>query len=163
MTDAAPAIFVALEASALGNAIRQSTWLYMAANIGHILSLAVFAVGVAVIDLRMAGMFAATAPGEILRIFRRVTLIGFAGLLLTGSTLFIAEASHVILNPVFQFKAGLILLGLLNVAWFEYFTAPKVRKLKPLKALPQEARNAGIASLVIWFIVAACGRTIAYF
>ena len=45
MTDAAPAIFVALEASSLGAAIRQSTWLYMAANVGHILSLAVFAGG----------------------------------------------------------------------------------------------------------------------
>ena len=122
-------------------AIRQSTWLYMAANVGHILSLTVFAAGIAVIDLRMAGLFAATAPGEVLRIFRRVTLIGFLGMLLTGSVLFTAEASHVITNPVFQFKLALILLGLLNVTWFEYFTAPKVRKLKPLKPLPLEARR----------------------
>jgi hypothetical protein len=34
---------------------------------------------------------------------------------------------------------------------------------KPLKALPQAARTAGIVSLVVWLIVAACGRTIAYF
>ena len=163
MTDAAPAIFVALEASSIGAAIRQSSWLYMAANVGHILSLVVFAAGVAVIDLRMAGLFAATAPGEILRIFRRVTLIGFAGLLLTGSVLFTAEASHVITNTVFQFKLALIALGLLNVTWFEYFTAPKVRKIAPLKPLPIEARRAGIISLGIWFVVAALGRTIAYF
>ena len=39
MTDSAPAIFVALEASALGAAIRQSSWAYMVANVGHILSL----------------------------------------------------------------------------------------------------------------------------
>ena len=163
MTDAAPAIFVALEASSLGAAIRQSTWLYMAANVGHILSLAVFAGAIAVMDLRMAGMFAATSPGYILTTFRRVAMIGFAGLLLTGSLLFTAEASHVILNPVFQFKLALIALGLLNIAWFEFFTAPKVRKTKPLKALPQAAKTAGIVSLVVWLIVAACGRTIAYF
>jgi hypothetical protein len=45
MTDAAPAIFVALEASSIGAAIRQSSWLYMTANVGHILSLVVFAAG----------------------------------------------------------------------------------------------------------------------
>jgi hypothetical protein len=64
---------------------------------------------------------------------------------------------------VFQFKLALIALGLLNIAWFEFFTAPKVRKTKPLKALPQAAKTAGIVSLVVWLIVAACGRTIAYF
>jgi hypothetical protein len=163
MNEHAPALFVALEASAWGNTIRQSTWLYMAANVGHILSLVVFASGIAVIDLRMAGLLAATAPGQILKVFRRVTLIGFIGLLLTGSILFTAEASHVITNPVFQFKLSLIGLGLLNVAWFEFFTAPKLRRLKPLKPLPQEARIAGIVSLAIWLLVAACGRSIAYF
>src|SRR4051812_37734050 len=45
MNEHAPAIFVALEGSALGAAIRQSTWLYMTANVGHILSLVVFASG----------------------------------------------------------------------------------------------------------------------
>jgi len=163
MTDAAPAIFQALEASAWGNTIRQSHWLYMTANVGHILSLVVFASGIAVIDLRMAGMLAATAPGQILKVFRRVVGIGFLGLLVTGSILFTAEASHVITNPVFQLKLALILLGLLNVTWFEYFTAPKVRDLPPLKPLPPEAKTAGIVSLAIWFVVAAVGRSIAYF
>ena len=55
------------------------------------------------------------------------------------------------------------MLGLLNVALFEIFTAPKVRDLPPLKPLPAAARTAGIISLAIWIAVAACGRTIAYF
>jgi hypothetical protein len=29
--------------------------------------------------------------------------------------------------------------------------------------MPQAARRAGFASLAIWLVVAACGRTIAYF
>jgi hypothetical protein len=163
MNEHAPAIFVALEGSALGAAIRQSTWLYMTANVGHILSLVVFASGIAVIDLRMAGLLAATAPGQILKVFRRVVGIGFAGLLVTGSLLFTAEASHVITNPVFQLKLALIALGLLNVTWFEFFTAPSLRDLPPLKPLPPQARTAGIVSLAIWLLIAACGRSIAYF
>ena len=43
MTDAAPAVFVALEQSGFAAAVRQSTWLYPAANIGHIVALVLFA------------------------------------------------------------------------------------------------------------------------
>ncbi len=163
MTDAAPAIFVALESSSLGAAIRQSAWAYMTANVGHILSLVIFASAVAVMDLRMIGAFAATSPGYVLRTARRVVVAAMAGLLVTGSVLFTAEASHVILNPVFQFKLALIALGLVNVAAFELFTVAKVKDLPPLTALPAAARWAGIASIAIWLAVAACGRSIAYF
>jgi uncharacterized protein DUF6644 len=163
MLDSAPGVFVALEGSGLGQAIRQSTWAYMAANVGHILSLVVFAGAVAVLDLRMAGAFAGTSPGYVLSRARRVVVLAFLGLVLTGAVLFTAEASHVIVNPVFQVKAGLIALGLLNVALFEIFTAPKVRDLPPRAPLPAAAKRAGITSICVWLAVAACGRSIAYF
>src|ERR1700694_1554884 len=150
MNEAAPSIFVALEDSALGHAIRQSTWAYMAANVGHIVSLVIFAGAVAVMDLRMAGAVGATSPGYVLRAARWVAIIAFIGLARTGATLFTAEASHVILNPVFQIKLGLIALGLLNIGLFEYFTAPKVKDLPPLTPLPGSARGAGLLSIATW-------------
>jgi hypothetical protein len=163
MTDAAPAIFVALEASSFGNAIRQSTWAYMTANVGHILSLVVFAGAIAVMDLRMSGALAATSPGYVLRTARRVVVAALLGLAVTGSVLFTAEASHLIMNPVFQLKLGLIALGLLNVFAFELIAAPKVKNLPPLTELPAAARWTGMVSIAIWIAVAACGRSIAYF
>lgn len=163
MTDAAPAIFVALESGGLGAAIRQSTWIYMAANVIHILSLMAFAGSIAVMDLRMMGAFAATSPGFIMRRARRAAVLAFAGLMLSGLTLFIAEASHVILNRVFQLKLGLIALGLANIVAFEVWVTPKVQNMPPLTPLPGAARPIAIASLVIWFSVAASGRLIAYF
>jgi hypothetical protein len=163
MTDAAPAIFVALEGSALGAAIRQSTWVYMTANVGHILSLMAFAGAIAVMDLRMMGVFAATSPGYILRMARWAAAAAFTGLVLTGLMLFIAEASHVVLNRIFQVKLGLIALGLANIVAFEVWVTPKVQNLPPHSPLPQEARPLAVASLAIWFCVAACGRLIAYF
>jgi hypothetical protein len=163
MTDAAPAIFVALEASALGAAIRQSSWAYMVANVGHILSLMAFAGAIAVMDLRMMGVLSATSPGYILRMARRAAVIAFTGLVLTGLTLFIAEASHVVLNRIFQVKLGLIAVGLANIVVFEVWVTPKVQNLPPLTALPKEARRIAITSVAIWFCVAACGRLIAYF
>ena len=163
MNEAAPALFVALEASAAGAAIRQSSWLYMAANVGHIVALVIFAGAIAIMDLRMAGAFAATSPGYVLKMARRWAIGGFLGLLATGAILFTAEASHVILNTVFQFKLFLIALGLLNVLIFEFAVAPRVREAKPLAALPTGAWISGVASLCIWIAVAAAGRTIAYF
>ena len=163
MLDSAPSIFVALEGSGVGQMIRQSRFLYMAANVGHIVSLVVFAGAVAVMDLRMAGAFAATSPGYVLSRARGVAMLAFLGLALTGAVLFTAEASHVIMNSVFQFKLALIALGLLNIALFEYFTAPKVKNLSPLTPLPPAARRAGIASIAVWIAVAICGRSIAYF
>ena len=43
MIDGAPEIFVALEQSGFSASIRQSPWLYPAANVGHIIFLVLFA------------------------------------------------------------------------------------------------------------------------
>jgi len=163
MTDAAPAIFVAIEGSAFAAMIRQSPFAYMTANVAHILSLMVFFGAVAVMDLRLAGFFKATSPAAILHGARTIAIIGFLGLIASGSVLFAAEASHIILNPMFRIKLVLILLGLINIAVFEFTLARKVSDVQPLAPLPNAARFAGIASIAIWLAVAACGRLIAYF
>jgi uncharacterized membrane protein YbhN (UPF0104 family) len=159
----APAVFVALEQSGFASGIRQSLWLYPTANVGHILSLFCFAGAIAVMDLRMAGAFAATSPGSVLKTARLASVLAFAGLAATGFILSAAEASHVAVNPVFQFKMALVLLGLLNVAYFELRIAPEVKAMAPLEPLPRAARVAGMLSIVIWLVAAACGRSIAYF
>jgi hypothetical protein len=163
MTDAAPAIFVAIEGSAFAAAVRQSPYAYMAANVAHILSLMVFFAAVAVMDLRLVGFFRATWPGSMLRRARLVAILGFVGLVASGSLLFVAEASHIVLNAMFQIKLALIGLGLVNIVWYEYFIADRVRDLQPNTPLPGRARFVGVTSLAIWFAVAACGRLIAYF
>jgi hypothetical protein len=116
-----------------------------------------------VMDVRMAGAFAATPPGEVLRRMRPVAITAFAGLVVTGAILFTAEAGHVIVNPVFQFKLALIALGLINVLVFEFWVAKKVAGLPVGAPLPGAARAAGIISIALWIAVAACGRTIAYY
>ena len=163
MNEHAPAIFQALEASSFATGIRASTWAYMTANVGHILFLFLFACSIAVMDLRMTGALAATTPGYVIGTARKFAMAAFAGMIATGFVLFAAEASHVALNPVFQIKVVLILLGLLNVVWFQFKIEPLIRNLPPLTPLPSSARTAGIVSLTTWLLVAACGRSIAYF
>jgi hypothetical protein len=163
MTDQAPAIFIALEESGFAAAIRQSLWLYPAANVGHIVALVCFAGAVAVIDVRLLGGLAATAPGRLIARARWFAIAALIGMAVTGFMLFSAEASHVALNPVFQLKVALIGAGLVNVALYEFGAKSAVADLPPGAAMPARARIVGAVSLLIWLAVAACGRSIAYF
>jgi hypothetical protein len=163
MTGEAPAIFVALEQSDLGAAIRQSTWLFPMANVGHVLALAMFAGALAVMDVRLLGGLAATSPAQVLMRARSVAIAAFVLLAVTGFMQFAADASHLIVNPVFQIKLGLIGLGLLNLAIFEFGVKRAVTGLGPGVAMPASAKTAGLMSIAIWIAVAGCGRSIAYF
>jgi len=163
MEHEAPAIFVALEQSGFAAAVRQSRWLYPVANVGHILSLVAFAGAVAVMDLRLLGAFAATAPGRLLARARIGALAAFCGLAVTGFMLFSAEASHLVLNPVLRIKFLLIAAALLNALIYEIGARHEVAKLPPGVPLPPAARASAVLSIVIWIAVAACGRSIAYF
>jgi hypothetical protein len=163
MTDAAPEIFVALEQSGFAAAVRQSPWLYPAANVGHIISLTFFAGAVAVMDVRLLGGFAATAPARLLARARNFAVVALTGMAVTGFVLFSAEASHLSLNPVFQLKAILVVAGLINVAIYEFWAKRAVERLAPGASMPARAKVAGVLSLGIWVAVAACGRSIAYF
>ena len=109
----------------------------MAANVGHIVALVVFAGAVAVLDLRMAGAFAATSPGDVLSRARRVVDAGFScGSSPPAAVLFTAEASHVDHESRVSGQARADRARPLNVALFEIFTAPQVRELPPLAPLP---------------------------
>ena len=114
MLHEAPQVLIALEQSGLAAAIRQSVWAYPAANVGHIVALTLFAGAVAIMDVRLLGAFAAAPPADVVRPARRAAMLGLLLMAVTGSVLFTAEASHVAMNPVFQIKAALIALGLLN-------------------------------------------------
>lgn len=163
MSPDAPAILVALEQSGLGAAIRQSVWIYPAANVTHILALTVLAGSVAVMDLRLLGAFRETVPAAVIVPARRMVVLALTVMVLTGLVLFTAEASHVALNPVFQVKMGLIALAVLN-ALIVQRTLPAVLVKSPaMMPLPMRFRIAAVISLAIWFCVAAAGRLIAYF
>src|SRR5262249_18830116 len=163
MTDAAPAIFVTLEQSGFAAAIRQSLWIYPAANVGHIVSLTLFAGALAVMDVRLLGGLAATSPAFLLARARSVAVAALAGMAVTGGGLFSAEASHLVLNPAFQLKGVLVAAGLIHVGVYEVWCQRAGERLAPGASMPARAKVAGGLSLGIWVAVAACGRSIAYF
>lgn len=162
MDPSAPALLVALEQSALGAAIRQSSWVYPVANVGHILGLTAFASAVAVLDLRLLGAFSATRPGDVVVPARRAAVVAFLVMAASGFVLFTAEASHLALNPVFQAKAALVALALLNALILGRMAMRETEVLSAHVPLSGRVRVAAAASLALWFSIAAAGRLIAY-
>ena len=159
----APQFLIALEQSGLGAAIRQSSWAYPVANIGHIMALTLFAASVAIMDLRILGAFAGTTPASVVHPARRMAMLGLGLMALTGLMLFTAEASHVAMNSVFQIKGVLIALGILNALLIAGPALANIAEVPANAALPVRARVAAVVSLLTWVLVAACGRLIAYF
>ena len=149
MTEGAPALFVALEQSGFAVSIRQSTWLYPAANIGHIVSLTFFAGAIAVMDVRLLGGLAATAPARLLARAHNFAFAALAGMAMTGAVLFSAEASHLAVNRAFELKAVLVAAGLANIAIYEFWARRAVERLQPGAPMPPGAKIAGACSLGI--------------
>jgi hypothetical protein len=159
----APAILQALEGSGLGAAIRQSVWIYPAANVGHVVALVGFTGSVAVLDLAILGTFGVERRAAIVERAQRAAVLGLVALAATGFLLFTAEASHVGLNPVLQTKAALIVAGILNALAVRPALQRALAETPPRPAMPTGVRTAAALSLGIWITVAALGRLIAYF
>jgi hypothetical protein len=140
MDHAAPAIFVALEGSDFAAGLRQSVFLYPLANVGHIVALVCFAGAVALMDLHLIGAMAATAPAPLIGRARRVAIGALGAMAATGFMLFAAEASHLVLNPVFQLKMALVAAALINVAIYEFGARRAVEALAPGAAMPTRVR-----------------------
>jgi hypothetical protein len=162
MSPDAPQLLISLEASGLGSAIRQSSWIYPAANVGHVVSVVLFFAALAVMVLTLLGVIDARRRNALVIGARRATSVFLGLALLTGAVLFIAEASHVALNRVFQLKLLLIGLAVVNVLVVGGRAVAAAVETPEGVRLPGWARASAMASLVIWISVAALGRFIAY-
>jgi uncharacterized protein DUF6644 len=163
MSPAAPAPLVALEASGLGQAMRQWLWLYPSVEIVHITGIGLLLGSIAVLDLRLLG-FSKDVP--VKRLARHVlpwTAASFLLIVPSGMMMFAAHATDFIGNPVFPLKIGLILAAGLNAAVFHAGVFRGAGKWDVGAGPPLAARAAGAFSLLLWVSVIACGRLLAYF
>jgi hypothetical protein len=152
----------AIEASALGQAMRQSLYLYPAVEIVHIAGLALLFGSIAVLDLRLLGL-ARDIPNR--RLARHVlpwSAASFVLIVPSGLAMFTAHAMEFIDNPVFATKLGLIFAAGLNAAAFHAGVFRSAGAWDTGVAPPRAARIAGALSLVLWIAVIACGRLLAY-
>lgn len=154
-------VFLALQESALGHAMRASPLLYPAVEILHILGFVILVGAILALDLRLLGIGRAVAIQPVAALLLPLARLGFVLAIAMGFLLFSADAAHVIDNPAFQAKLLLIAAGLVNVA---------IAHLGPWRRIafwhtdvPAGAKLTALLSLVLWLGALCAGRLIAYF
>jgi hypothetical protein len=157
----------ALEASGLGQAMRQWLWLYPSVETVHIVGIGLLFGSIAVFDLRLLGLSRSIPVKRLAAHVLPWTAASFLLIIPSGLLMFTAHATEFIDSPVFVLKMCLIMIAGLNAALFhtivfrtaDVWDSEEMRKLPP----PPSARAAGAVSLLLWIAVIACGRLLAYF
>jgi hypothetical protein len=159
--ESAPAIFLALQESALGHLMRSSPMLYPAAEILHILGFVVLVGSIISLDLRLLGLGRSVAIQPMAQLLLPLSRVGFLLAISMGFLLFSADAAHVVRNPAFQAKLLLIAAALVNIAIAHF--GPWRRVLLWHGDASGGAKLTGLASLLLWVGAICAGRLIAYF
>jgi uncharacterized protein DUF6644 len=153
-------IFLSLQESALGLAMRNSPALYPAVEILHIIGFVVLVGSIVALDLRILGLGRAIPIQPMAQLVLPLSRAGFLLAVSMGFLLFSADASHVVRNPAFQAKLLLIATALVTVV-IAHAGPWRHVALWGDKA-PAGARILAFASLVLWLGAVCAGRLIAY-
>jgi hypothetical protein len=156
-----PSIFLALQESALGHAMRSSPALYPAVEILHILGFVVLVGSILALDLRLLGLGREITIQPMAQLLLPMSRFGFLLAISMGFLLFSADAAHVVRNPAFQTKLLLIAAALLNIAIAH--AGPWRRVARWGGEAPAGAKVSALVSLLLWLSVVCAGRLIAYF
>ena len=157
----APAIFLALQESALGHAMRSSPALYPAVEILHIFGFVVLVGSILALDLRLLGLGRAIPIAPMAQLLLPMSRVGFLLAISMGFLLFSADASHVVRNPAFQAKLLLISAALINVVIAH--AGPWRRIALWQGEASGGAKVTALLSLLLWLGAICAGRLIAYF
>jgi hypothetical protein len=153
----------ALEASALGTALRDSTWLLPAIKAVHLAGISTLVGTIAVLDLRLLGVRRSL---PVRRLAARVLPWSAGSFLLivpSGLAMFVARAGELIASPVFALKMCLIMAAGINAAVFHAAVFRRAAQWDVDAMPPAAARGSAALSLLLWLSVIACGRWLASF
>ena len=151
-----------VEASAVAVWLRSSTWGYPAVEALHIWGLAVL-VGTAVaFDLRLLGVASRLPVDALAGFLLPCARAGFAVAAVSGSLLFVMQATTFVDQPLFFIKLATIGVAIANATIFHrgIFRSIAIWNYSPYT--PGAARVAAVVSLLAWTLALICGRWLAY-
>jgi hypothetical protein len=144
-----------IEASALGQAIRESTWLFPAIEATHLLALAILGGSVLIIALAVLGIGLKVPPAELYKSAHRYMNAAVLTLLTTGILLGISEPVKLYGRQAFWVKMTSLAIALL-VTYFAF--NPLVRRGDN----DGVTRTVTVATMAAWLMVAMAGRWIGF-
>ena len=151
-----------IENSAIGTNIRESNYYWML-NGTHVLGIGISVGAIFWFDLRALGLnMRHMRVSEVYRQINNWMLGGFAAMVVTGVLLFWARAASSYANPYFLIKLGAMALAGANAMYFNTRTKRDIARWDTAHVPPRGVRLAGLASLILWAVVIAAGRMMAY-
>ena len=150
-------IFDQLEQSFIGEAIRNSIWMFPVIEAVHLIGLAILGGSILVGDLRLLGLLLSTKP--INYVISQTTLylkLGLIILVSTGIPLFLSEAIKCYYSRAFWIKMSALLIGLVFI-----FFIRNPMGLSAVEGNPK-LKIIGAVSVSTWAIVAGSGRWIGF-
>lgn len=128
----------------------------------HVVCLAGVAGTIFIVDSRLIGLTSRQLPFTYLS-DRMLpwTWAAFAGAVITGALMFMANATSYVNNTPFKIKMVLLLLAGLNMLYFQCVTFRKVADWDTATPAPA-ARLAGFLSITLWCGVIGFGRWIGF-
>ena len=152
-----------LEATRLATGIRESLFVFPLLESAHVIGLALVFGTIAVIDLRLLGAASTERP------FKRMasdimkwTWTAFALTALTGSLMFLTNASVYYHNFYFRTKMALLVLAGINMLSFELTLGRTAHRWDRARSAPGAGRAAAVLSIAIWISVIFAGRLIGF-
>jgi|SRR5687768_2439970 hypothetical protein len=145
------------EATWIGNAIRDSLWLFPVVEAVHLLGLCVLGGAVLIVDLRMLGVGLRQPIWEIARDARPWLIGSVVVMLLTGTALFLSESIKCYYNQSFWVKITTLPFALL----FTFTLRERIAR-RALLETSASTRLVALVSIALWFTVAAAGRWIGF-
>jgi hypothetical protein len=157
---AVPIWVAGLEASGLGEAMRNSALLYPAANVVHVITVMLLVGPIIALDLRLVGVARQIDAAALDRYLTRFAYLALPVIAITGFALFSADARALAANEAFQIKLLLVAAGLLNAIAFRLLWRRRLALWD--SAAPTFGKLQAAASVGLWVAAVAGGRLIAY-
>lgn len=144
-----------IEASALGQTIRESTWLFPAIESTHLLALALLGGAILIMSLTILGWGLKTPVADLYKSAHRYMNVAVIVLLITGVLLGVSEPVKLYGRQAFWVK--MISLGVALLVTYFVFN-PLVRR----GSSGGTARGIAVLTLAAWLMVAMAGRWIGF-
>ena len=144
-----------IEASALGQTIRESTWLFPAIESTHLLALAMLGGSILIMSFSILGWGLKTPVADLYRSAHRYLNAAVIVLLITGVLLGISEPVKLYGRQAFWVKMISLAIALL-VTYFVF--NPLVRR----GASGPGLRSVTVLTMAAWLLVAMAGRWIGF-
>jgi len=155
-----------LEATAFSAYLRESLWTYPIIESIHVLGLALFLGFAILLDLRLLGVgMRHVKVSELTERILPWTFVGAGIMVVTGILLFAGDPAKFYGSIFMRIKFLMLGAALLN-AWYFHHSSDYLIRLPNWDgsmATPTRAKVAAVVSIVMWCLIVAMGRWIAYF